>query len=340
MDEVATKTIDDYIGHLGWYNFYIFSVISLVQIPFGLLMVSPVFILADMNYRCLTCFDEILLENSSNIPDQFNVTKYNQNIRNTFFQSEVAKCDLETDACHVVSQVLPGQASYEDLLINDCCNRNLASSDTCHFDKVLEQNYTQSKFVSCSDYYFYSDQYESTAKSEFNLVCENSWLADLASSIFYVGTGVGGVIAGILTTKFGRKKILILASILGFIATAAASFSPNVYVFIVLRFLMGFSCQSMVVAGYTLGMECIGSKNRAFMSLYHQIFNAAGECLISLLVLFLKSWRNLQFVMAMFSLPGLILRFWENLQFQKQVSSKLKICLKCKKPFHFKFYHT
>ena len=46
---------------------------------------------------------------------------------------------------------------------------------------------------------------------------------------------------GPLSDKTGRRKPLLIGSVVCFIATALCGFSPNIEVFIAARFLMGFS---------------------------------------------------------------------------------------------------
>lgn len=52
-----------------------------------------------------------------------------------------------------------------------------------------------------------------TIISEFQLVCDRKTLISLAEMMFLAGVAVGGLVSGIISDKYGRKKTL-LASII------------------------------------------------------------------------------------------------------------------------------
>ncbi|XP_036364450.1 solute carrier family 22 member 7-like [Octopus sinensis] len=53
----------------------------------------------------------------------------------------------------------------------------------------------------------------STIESEFDLVCERKWLKCTSQSVFFSGFLVGSIIHGILSDRFGRRPIILLARV-------------------------------------------------------------------------------------------------------------------------------
>lgn len=52
------------------------------------------------------------------------------------------------------------------------------------------------------------DNLGNTWMSEWNLVCENEYLKNVAEMFFLVGVATGGIISGYLSDKFGRRTML------------------------------------------------------------------------------------------------------------------------------------
>jgi MFS family permease len=61
----------------------------------------------------------------------------------------------------------------------------------------------------------------------------------LAGSVYLVGEVVGALFFGRLTDTLGRKKLFTMTLVLYLVASGLAAFSPNMWVFLVLRFIAG-----------------------------------------------------------------------------------------------------
>ena len=61
----------------------------------------------------------------------------------------------------------------------------------------------------------------------------------LAGSVYLLGEVVGALLFGRLTDTLGRKKLFTLTLVLYLVASGLAAFSPNMWVFLVLRFVAG-----------------------------------------------------------------------------------------------------
>ena len=50
-----------------------------------------------------------------------------------------------------------------------------------------------------------------TFKHRYDLVCTNTWIAAVVTSMYYVGGAIGCSVSGIASDKFGRKPIILIS---------------------------------------------------------------------------------------------------------------------------------
>ncbi len=66
-------------------------------------------------------------------------------------------------------------------------------------------------------------------------------------SAFAIGGPLGSLLAGSASTKYGRKKALIVDSAAFVLAGCVMAFATNVYMLILGRLLVGFACGAVTV---------------------------------------------------------------------------------------------
>jgi OCT family organic cation transporter-like MFS transporter 4/5 len=59
-----------------------------------------------------------------------------------------------------------------------------------------------------------TDSLGNTWTSEWSLVCDKKHLKIVAEMIFLMGVATGGLVSGMLSDKFGRKKMLFISAVL------------------------------------------------------------------------------------------------------------------------------
>lgn len=76
----------------------------------------------------------------------------------------------------------------------------------------IEANTTN--HIKCEAWEFNTtDQLGNTWGSQWNLVCDKEYLKNVAEMFFLVGVATGGIVSGVLSDKFGRKKMLFISAL-------------------------------------------------------------------------------------------------------------------------------
>ena len=74
---------------------------------------------------------------------------------------------------------------------------------------------------------------------QYDLVCDNSILLSIAQSCYWIGMLVALLVGGVMSDKFGRKKIYYVGCVLIIVATCIMVFPKAFVVFIVCRVFIG-----------------------------------------------------------------------------------------------------
>ncbi|XP_010539566.1 PREDICTED: organic cation/carnitine transporter 5-like [Tarenaya hassleriana] len=99
--------------------------------------------------------------------------------------------------------------------------------------------------------------------SSFGLECSSSLLRDLPTSAFYVGCVVGGFLLAMIPDTFlGRKKLLFFSTLATSLTGIAISLSPNVWIYSLLKFMIGFARSLLGTYVVVLITERVGTRWR------------------------------------------------------------------------------
>ncbi|KAK1579079.1 hypothetical protein Q3G72_035388 [Acer saccharum] len=99
--------------------------------------------------------------------------------------------------------------------------------------------------------------------SEWGLECASSLVKGLPASSFFMGCLAGGfILATLADTSLGRKNMLFLSCLMMSISSLLTIFSPNVWIYSVLRFVNGFGRSMIGTCAIVLSTELVGKKWR------------------------------------------------------------------------------
>ncbi|KAK3740890.1 hypothetical protein QZH41_013408 [Actinostola sp. cb2023] len=139
--------------------------------------------------------------------------------------------------------------------------------------------------------------------TEFDLVCDNTFLASVSSSVLFASWLFTSLASGVLSDKIGRKPVFFVFIILAPLFGLLSAFPRVFWLFTVFRLLVGVGVGGSGMPKFVLATEFVGVKHR----------HIAGNCLwyawtLSLLSLagiayLIRDWRTLTIVL---SVPGII----------------------------------
>lgn len=143
--------------------------------------------------------------------------------------------------------------------------------------------------------------------SQFDLVCSNAWMSQLASSGFFLGYLIGSGTMGTLADTRGRKLVLFACTAWGALFTLLAGLSPSYALYFVFRLLTGIGAAGQALAAYILATESIGPGWRGFAGVATQMFFIAGEFALVGVAAAFRPWRSLCFACAAINACALLL---------------------------------
>ncbi|TRY62217.1 hypothetical protein TCAL_03184 [Tigriopus californicus] len=149
-----------------------------------------------------------------------------------------------------------------------------------------------------------------TIVTDFDLVCERKYLVTLAQSVFMIGLTCGCVVAGHVSDKIGRLKAISLFGALLFISDLANVFSINIYMYLCMRFCMGFTLIAASSAFNTYCIELLGGKWVTIIGVGKGVFWTIGYITTPLLAYYIQDWIYLQSVISVGALSMAVVFFF------------------------------
>eukprot|EP00111_Clytia_hemisphaerica_P000334 TCONS_00000879-protein len=137
----------------------------------------------------------------------------------------------------------------------------------------------------------------STVTVDYDLVCDSKWLISMTSSIFYFGKLFGTFCAGWLADNYGRKTVLYPSNLLLLSASLLTTLMPNIWSFLVCRFIAGFATDATTNQALLLLSEYVSTKYRPIATNILWMGWIGTLCLMPLQAYFIKQWKML-FVVA------------------------------------------
>ncbi|XP_059099619.1 organic cation transporter protein-like isoform X1 [Tigriopus californicus] len=150
--------------------------------------------------------------------------------------------------------------------------------------------------IPCESFTFDQSKFTSTIASEWNLVCSESYKVSLAQTVYFLGQMIGIVIFGILSDKFGRKRMFIPLSCLMSLFGVVASIVGNYEGFLVMRFLMALTSVGSNESMFSYLLELSGGRWTSVLSQGFFLWWVLAWVTVAPIAYFLPHWRILHLV--------------------------------------------
>ena len=132
--------------------------------------------------------------------------------------------------------------------------------------------------------------------TQFDIYCSQEWMIHLTTSIMFIGWIPGAIFLGWLGDNYGRKIVLFPSMAVVIIVGFLSAFSPNISVFIVSRFIVGFFIPGTAVQMFVLISEMVGQKYRPAAGISIWLFFTIGLCIMGLKAYLVPHWRTLYII--------------------------------------------
>uniref|UniRef100_A0A3Q3AUD9 Solute carrier family 22 member 13b n=1 Tax=Kryptolebias marmoratus TaxID=37003 RepID=A0A3Q3AUD9_KRYMA len=150
----------------------------------------------------------------------------------------------------------------------------------------------------------------SSILTEFDLVCDTRGLIQVSQSLHMAGFLCGALAYGSISDRFGRKFAILLSLFLTMLFGVTIAFSPNIYVYMVLRFFNGASSGVIIMNTSVLVVEWVGPSKSALCTMAITGFFAVGQMLLSGIAYLAKNWRIRQLVLFAPIIVFLVTMYW------------------------------
>ncbi|XP_064214230.1 organic cation transporter protein-like isoform X1 [Tribolium castaneum] len=158
--------------------------------------------------------------------------------------------------------------------------------------------------ANCTGHNFDRSVFTETIITEWDLVCNRAYLANLAQTLTMLGILFGNMLFGYLSDRLGRRSPLICAVFLQVLCGMGAAVSPWFPLFLVLRFIAALATGGTMVMSFVLVMEIVGMKWRTTLGILYQIPFNMGLLTLPLFAYFLRDWHHFHIAICV---PGILL---------------------------------
>ncbi|XP_064644038.1 organic cation transporter protein-like [Lineus longissimus] len=165
--------------------------------------------------------------------------------------------------------------------------------DNCLMYDSLDRNRT----VPCTDGWTYQADGWWTIVTQWDLVCDRDFVSDFSQSLNAVGLLFGSLIFATISDLFGRKKTVLVTTLLLCVFGVGTGFTPNVYWYSAMRVIAGALLTGIGLSSYVLVTEIFPVAQRSFGTNLIWIVGLLGQLSMTLLAYYIKDWRYFQMAM-------------------------------------------
>lgn len=213
-----------------------------------------------------------------------------------------------TISCYVVEVLLAFHCLSHGIMVPAttpiyCSNTNKTIKDVLTTEE-LKDLYAEACSDGCPEVIVSKRYYDNTIVHQYKLYCNNrDKYTTLAQALVMAGVLVGNLIFGYLADNYGRKYTLTIAAMAQAPAGVIVAFSPNIYCFLVFKFILNVFVGGSMVTAFVLFSECNGVKWRPITGLLANLPYTLAHLGLAGLAYIFRDWRFFELALA---LPALI----------------------------------
>ena len=132
--------------------------------------------------------------------------------------------------------------------------------------------------------------------TQFDMACDELWILSLITFVYFTGWGIGAVLIGQISDRFGRKITLLPGLVATLLTGFINPFLPNVFLIVLSSFIQGFCYTAVETQSSILLTELVGAQYRPIASRVSSLMFPVIWILLALKAYLLKNWRTLSFV--------------------------------------------
>jgi MFS family permease len=152
--------------------------------------------------------------------------------------------------------------------------------------------------ISCIDHVFDKSIFQETAATKFRLICDRADMASFLSTIMMFGLLIGSMIGGRLSDKWGRKKALLLASLVSIPSVVLGGIAVDYWMYAVLR-LISCTCLPIIwYSNHSLVIEIFSTKYRTLIGCFKNSSWPIAMVTLPLLSYFVREWSQTHFALG------------------------------------------
>lgn len=176
------------------------------------------------------------------------------------------------------------------------------SYSACH---VWDVDYSDTNFLKtnltrpCNTWEFDENEFGETIIGKWSLVCDRAGMVNVAEMMFLAGVAIGGLVSGMVSDRFGRKRTLMGSLVLQISLAVIMAFSPWFELYLILRCFLGFISVSVVFSGFVLCMELVGGKWRTISGVSYLFPVPLSYITIAGIAYFIRGWSQLQLAITL-----------------------------------------
>ncbi|XP_067665039.1 solute carrier family 22 member 6-A-like [Haliotis asinina] len=169
---------------------------------------------------------------------------------------------------------------------------------TYHECGISITSFGHSEELPCVEGRKYEQPWELSLVSEWDIVCEKESLADLLTTLYMFGMGIGSVLFTALSDTYGRKFSNILAGVIFLATSCGMSFVPTYAAFAVLKVIQGATQLGVGLTSTTIGLEIVPTRHRSKIGVINTLFWSLSVVIYAVAAYLMRdlNWRYHQLV--------------------------------------------